>query len=122
MKKVVFQVVGIILLAGPATAHPISLKCTNERGLTMEIHVNPVETTVPYFDVVIAAQGKVIEEFEAVLKQDSNGLFRAESQEKNGWINYVGYDANSKVGYLKKAANGGLSPVPGSFFKNCIVK
>lgn len=114
-----------VLLATPAFATlPKFINCENERGVVLEVSFTPHEAAIPIYEVQLKYQGKVRERHELALTKNSTSRFQLEGhfEGRAGWLVYIGLDrSNNEVSYYK-AANGGMSPLPGLFFTNCDIR
>lgn len=121
----VFVFILSALLAATTQAAVKKMNCgPNERGVSMEVVLTPTEATVPIYNVKLSQHGRVYKQFNAHQKTDSRRDFQAQGYdtEYTDTILYVGYSYSSREGYYQQAANNGMSPLPGTFFSNCVVR
>ncbi len=123
MKKIILILATFVSLTSFASL-PESIKCTNDRGLSMELTLTPTEAAVPIYKLTLSFEGRQIEAFNAELRENSDYSFRVEtSKEEGSKIISAGILFTDKLeGFYQEIANSGLIPLPEVPFQNCTIK
>lgn len=122
MKKIIITFVALVSLTSFASL-PEFIKCKNERGLSMELTLTPLEATIPIYKLTLSFQGTQIESFNAELRENSDYRFMVEALQEEGskLVSAGVLFTDNTQGFYQEAANNGLSPLPGVAFQNCTI-
>lgn len=122
MKSLILSLSLFAAFSATAATLPKYVNCVGNNGMVLEMILTPTEATVPMYKVQLVHEGMVYEHFNGYLEENSDEKFMVQGQMNGHWVAYAGLWRNRAEGFYMKAANNGMSPLPGSYFKPCTVR
>lgn len=103
----------------------VSALCESDRGVELEITISAFESLPPPHLLSMSFRGQEVLSNELIREVRNNNFdaaFTGRHPERTDVEIFVGVDAREQSIYYQESANNGMSPLPGTFFDNCIVE